>query len=92
VAVYHSLYNRYCVLYGTVQHHRIGIFEPQIDARLSLREILSGFFQTYNTNDGNGRLAMADAIPWTNGGAGRLSVLLGLWYLSMLAAKDNNWV
>ncbi|KAI2834845.1 hypothetical protein CAN33_0055040 [Aspergillus niger] len=41
--------------------------------------------------DGNGRLAVATSIPWASGGAGRLSVLLGLWYLGMLAAENNNW-
>jgi hypothetical protein len=42
--------------------------------------------------DQNGRLAVATSIPWTQGGsAGRLSVLLGLWYLGMLAAENDNW-
>lgn len=39
----------------------------------------------------NGRLAVAAAIPWTSGGAGQPSVLLGLWYLGMLVAENNNW-
>ncbi|KAL5362227.1 hypothetical protein BJX96DRAFT_153620, partial [Aspergillus floccosus] len=34
--------------------------------------------------DRNSRLAVATAIPWSGGGIGRLSVLLGLWYLDML--------
>ncbi|KAG5295322.1 hypothetical protein I7I48_12170 [Histoplasma ohiense] len=42
--------------------------------------------------DENGRVAVADPIPWTGGGVGRPSVLLGLWYLGMLAAEDDNWV
>ncbi|KAL2859133.1 uncharacterized protein BJX67DRAFT_59449 [Aspergillus lucknowensis] len=41
--------------------------------------------------DTNGRLSVATPIPWSSGGAGRFSVLLGLWYLGMLAAEDNNW-
>lgn len=41
--------------------------------------------------DRNGRLAVSTAIPWTSGGAGQLTVLLGLWYLGMLAAEDSNW-
>ncbi|KAJ5101548.1 hypothetical protein NUU61_003770 [Penicillium alfredii] len=39
--------------------------------------------------DTNGRLAVAEPIPWTNGGIGQLSVLLGLWYIGMLAAEDT---
>lgn len=27
--------------------------------------------------DGNGRLALANVIPWTSGGVGQVSVLLG---------------
>ncbi|KAE8151507.1 hypothetical protein BDV25DRAFT_171371 [Aspergillus avenaceus] len=41
--------------------------------------------------DRNSRLAVATSIPWASGGAGRLSVLLGLWYFGMLAAENNNW-
>ncbi|KUL82064.1 hypothetical protein ZTR_10678 [Talaromyces verruculosus] len=41
--------------------------------------------------DGEGRLAVSMAIPWTSGGIGQLSVLLALWYLGMLAAEDVNW-
>ncbi|PYI35161.1 hypothetical protein BP00DRAFT_484208 [Aspergillus indologenus CBS 114.80] len=41
--------------------------------------------------DDNGRLAVATSIPWSSGGVGRLSVLLGLWYLGMLAAENNTW-
>ncbi|KAH1584724.1 hypothetical protein KXV73_002126, partial [Aspergillus fumigatus] len=32
----------------------------------------------------NGRLAVANPIPWTSGSIGQPSVLLGLWYLGML--------
>ena len=39
----------------------------------------------------NGCLAVAEPIAWSDGGEGRLSVLMGLWYLGMLAAEDNNW-
>ncbi|KAL2811076.1 hypothetical protein BDW59DRAFT_155582 [Aspergillus cavernicola] len=41
--------------------------------------------------DGNGRLAVSTAIPWASGDGGRISVLLALWYLGMLAAEDTNW-
>lgn len=42
--------------------------------------------------DQNGSLAVATSIPWTQSGSvGRLSVLLGLWYLGMLAAENDNW-
>ncbi|KAK9236647.1 hypothetical protein V1525DRAFT_457464 [Lipomyces kononenkoae] len=41
--------------------------------------------------DGNGRLAVATAIPWGSGDIGQPSVLLGLWYLGMLLAEENNW-
>ncbi|KAJ5808833.1 hypothetical protein N7474_010102 [Penicillium riverlandense] len=41
--------------------------------------------------DRDGRLAVATPVLWASGGAGRLSVLLGLWYLGMLAAEDNHW-
>ncbi|KAA8643770.1 hypothetical protein EYZ11_008214 [Aspergillus tanneri] len=41
--------------------------------------------------DTNGRLAVATPIPWTGGGIGQPSVLLGLWYLGMLVAEDDNW-
>jgi hypothetical protein len=40
---------------------------------------------------GDGHLAVAAPIPWTSGGVGQSSVLLGLWYLGMLAAEDDNW-
>lgn len=39
----------------------------------------------------NGCLAVAEPIAWSNGGEGRLSVLMGLWYLGMLSAEDDNW-
>lgn len=38
----------------------------------------------------NGHVAVATAIPWTQRGPGKLTVVLGLWYLGMLAAS-NNW-
>lgn len=41
--------------------------------------------------DRNGRLAVATPIPWRSGGVGQFSVLLGLWYLGMLAAEDDYW-
>lgn len=42
--------------------------------------------------EGNGRLAVSAAVPWTRGGVGELSVLLALWYLGMLAAEDTGWI
>ncbi|PYH96487.1 hypothetical protein BO71DRAFT_482072 [Aspergillus ellipticus CBS 707.79] len=41
--------------------------------------------------DTNGRLAVSSAIPWTAGGPGQLTVLMGIWYLGMLAAEGTNW-
>lgn len=41
--------------------------------------------------DSEGRLAVATPILWTSGGVGQLSVLLGLWYIGMLAAEDDHW-
>lgn len=41
--------------------------------------------------DENGQLAVAEAIPWTSGGVGQPSVLLGLWYLGMLAVEEDTW-
>ncbi|KMW69168.1 hypothetical protein BDDG_13333 [Blastomyces dermatitidis ATCC 18188] len=41
--------------------------------------------------DGNGNLLVAQAIPWEAEGPGRLTILLGLWYLGMLGAADNDW-
>ncbi|KAK9342433.1 hypothetical protein V1522DRAFT_425092 [Lipomyces starkeyi] len=38
----------------------------------------------------NGRLAIAAPVSWRGGGVDRLSVLLGLWYLGMLAAEDDH--
>lgn len=32
------------------------------------------------------RFAMSDPVSWTAGGPGRLTVLLSLWYVGMLAA------
>lgn len=39
----------------------------------------------------NGDLLVAQAIPWEARGPGRLTILLGLWYLGMLGAADNDW-
>lgn len=33
--------------------------------------------------DGNGRLAVANLIPWRSGDVGQPSVMLGLWYLGI---------
>lgn len=41
--------------------------------------------------DKNGRLAVSSSIPWKAGGPGQLTVLMGLWYLGMLAAEETNW-
>ncbi|ODM15764.1 hypothetical protein SI65_08998 [Aspergillus cristatus] len=41
--------------------------------------------------DANGRIAVSESILWSGGGEGRLSVLMGLWYLGMLSAEDENW-
>ncbi|KAL2369388.1 hypothetical protein RJ035_007362 [Blastomyces gilchristii] len=41
--------------------------------------------------DANGNLLVARAIPWEAGGPGRLTVLMGLWYLGMLGAVDDDW-
>ncbi|PGH30700.1 hypothetical protein GX50_06513 [[Emmonsia] crescens] len=41
--------------------------------------------------DGNGNLLVAQAIPWEARGPERLTILLGLWYLGMLGAADNDW-
>ncbi|KAJ6037307.1 hypothetical protein N7540_001586 [Penicillium herquei] len=41
--------------------------------------------------DKNGRLAVSAPIPWTAGGHNQLSVRLGIWYLGMLAAEEDNW-
>ena len=41
--------------------------------------------------DRNGRLAVAAPVLWRSGGDGQLSVLLGLWYLRMLAADNYYW-
>lgn len=41
-----------------------------------------------------GHLELSSAIPWTEGGAEdhpRLTVLLALWYLGMLAADNDGW-
>ncbi|KAK2809755.1 hypothetical protein FQN50_003600 [Emmonsiellopsis sp. PD_5] len=41
--------------------------------------------------DANGNLLVARAIPWEVAGPGRLTILLGLWYLGMLGAADHDW-
>ncbi|RAL14145.1 uncharacterized protein BO97DRAFT_21539 [Aspergillus homomorphus CBS 101889] len=41
--------------------------------------------------DTNGRLAVSVSIAWTAGGHGQLTVLMGMWYLGMLAAEELNW-
>ncbi|KAL1845564.1 hypothetical protein Plec18170_009699 [Paecilomyces lecythidis] len=44
--------------------------------------------------DRNGNLELSASIPWTTTGTAsqpRLTVLLGLWYLGMLAANDQDW-
>ncbi|KAJ6178154.1 hypothetical protein N7519_008615 [Penicillium mononematosum] len=41
--------------------------------------------------DENGRLAVSRSIPWGAGGPGELTVLMGLWYLGMLASEEDNW-
>ncbi|KAL3472468.1 hypothetical protein BJX99DRAFT_235404 [Aspergillus californicus] len=44
--------------------------------------------------DGNGNLELSGSIPWTEGGTAsqpRLTVLLGMWYLGMLAANNQDW-
>lgn len=43
--------------------------------------------------DMNGNLQLSDYIPWTASGTAlqpRLIVLLGLWYLGMLASRDQD--
>lgn len=42
--------------------------------------------------DINGRLAVSSVISWTAGGHGQLTVLMGIWYLGMLAAEGTNWI
>lgn len=42
--------------------------------------------------DQNGRLQMSNPVPWATQGSvaqPRLTVLLALWYLGMLAAEDG---
>ncbi|KAK2768361.1 hypothetical protein FQN54_000215 [Arachnomyces sp. PD_36] len=41
--------------------------------------------------DDNGNLLIAQAISWETKGPERLTILLGLWYLGMLGAADNDW-
>lgn len=65
---------------------------PSLADQREYRQVLAQVnFVAVKRLDGNGRLAVAAAIPWTSGGVGRPFVLLGLWYLGMLAAEDSNW-
>lgn len=44
--------------------------------------------------DGNGRLELSDPIGWEyygNAAQPQLTVLLGLWYLGMLASDNTGW-
>ncbi|KAK2767610.1 hypothetical protein FQN54_003768 [Arachnomyces sp. PD_36] len=44
--------------------------------------------------DRDGNLEVSESIPWTAAGTAsqpRLTVLLGLWYLGMLASDDRGW-
>ncbi|EFW13357.1 conserved hypothetical protein [Coccidioides posadasii str. Silveira] len=41
--------------------------------------------------EARGNLLVARAIPWEAEGPERLTVLLGLWYLGMLSAADDDW-
>ncbi|KKZ68117.1 hypothetical protein EMCG_06227 [[Emmonsia] crescens] len=41
--------------------------------------------------DGNGRLQLTQPIQWETKGPERLTILLGLWYLGMLSAANNDW-
>lgn len=44
--------------------------------------------------DGRGNLELSASIPWNESGTitqPRLTVLLGLWYLNILAANDQGW-
>lgn len=46
-------------------------------------------FVAIKRDDASGRLALSESIPWTSGGTGKMSLLLALWYLCMLAAKPD---
>ncbi|RAL01435.1 uncharacterized protein BO80DRAFT_473666 [Aspergillus ibericus CBS 121593] len=48
------------------------------------------FVAVKRVEETNGRLALASPIPWSAGGHGQLSVLLGIWYLAMLTTR-NDW-
>lgn len=39
----------------------------------------------------SGRLAVSVSIPWTAGGHGQPTVVMGVWYLGMLAGEAANW-
>ncbi|KAE8153529.1 hypothetical protein BDV25DRAFT_127188 [Aspergillus avenaceus] len=41
--------------------------------------------------DANGNLLLAQPVQWDTAGPGRLTILLGLWYLGMLGAADEEW-
>ncbi|EGE79241.2 hypothetical protein BDDG_02179 [Blastomyces dermatitidis ATCC 18188] len=41
--------------------------------------------------DGNGNLLVAQPILWEARGQGRLTILLGLWFLGMLGVADDDW-
>ncbi|PLB49172.1 hypothetical protein P170DRAFT_436800 [Aspergillus steynii IBT 23096] len=44
--------------------------------------------------DGDGNLEVSESIPWSAKGSAmqpRMTVLLGLWYLGMLAAEEKGW-
>lgn len=44
--------------------------------------------------DRNGNLELSNSVPWTATGTVErpsMTVLLGLWYLSMLAAHEQYW-
>lgn len=41
--------------------------------------------------DANGRVAVAEPIPWVSDKEDESSLLLGLWYLGMLAAEEDTW-
>ncbi|KAK2812053.1 hypothetical protein FQN50_001763 [Emmonsiellopsis sp. PD_5] len=41
--------------------------------------------------DEYGNVLVARAIPWETRGPGRLTILLGMWYLAMLEADDDDW-
>ncbi|KAJ2977820.1 hypothetical protein NQ176_g4158 [Zarea fungicola] len=67
--------------------------EPHSGARygymLTDRELVA-----FRKDDTRGSVYMSQPIPWRGepeDGTPRLTVLLGLWYLGMLASSDNGW-